>query len=601
MNLPDLVHGVKFLRHQKAQGFIRSCNDGARTARGAYVLMLNNDTEVSSGWIDELLYVFEHFSDVGMAGAKLLYPNGQLQEAGGIVWNNGDPWNYGREGNPREPRYNYTRQVDYLSGACVMLRKTVWDELGGFDERFMPAYFEDADLAFRVRELGLKTVYTPFSQVIHFEGLSSGKSVTSGAKRYQEVNRPKFKARWSRAFKNNGAIGRDPDLNKDRNVRFRALVIDFTTPQPDRDAGSYAAVQEIRLLQSLGFKVTFVPDNLAYLASPTEDLQRMGVECVYAPFVASIRDLLETRGSEFDLVYVTRYSIAERHIDAIRRFAPQAKLVFNNADLHFLRELRSAIASKSQDGVSSALRTRDDELGLMRKVDLVLSYNDAEHAVIVSHNLDSTRIARCPWVVKVPEGSPGFDERVDIAFLGGFSHGPNPEAMEYFVREVMPLLRERLPNVSLRIYGSDISDRIHDLAADDVVIEGWVPDVAQVYSSCRVFIAPLKSGAGIKGKVVGALAFGVPCVLSPVAAEGTGVRDGQEALIAETAAQWAESIARLYEDRSMWLKIHNAARSYAASEFSFVKGQKLMQKALELVDIFAEPDASVLNSVDRAR
>ena len=595
LTLPDLVQGVQYLRHEKAQGFIRSCNDGAKGARGAYVAMLNNDTEVACGWIDELIHVFEHFDGVGMAGAKLLYANGQLQEAGGIVWSNGDPWNYGRQGNAQEPRFNYTRQVDYLSGACVMLRRTLWAELGGFDERFVPAYFEDADLAFRVRERGLKTVYTPFSQVIHFEGISSGTSVTSGAKRYQEINRPKFKARWSRAFKNNGAIGRDMDLHKDRNIRFRALVIDFTTPQPENDAGSYAAVQEIRLLQSLGFKVTFVPDNLAYLASPTEALQRMGVECVYAPFILSIQEILETRGSEFDLVYLTRYSIAERHIDAIRRFSPQAKVVFNNADLHFLRELRSAIATKNQEDLDRALKTRNDELGLMRKVDLVLSYNDAEHAVIVSHNLDSTRIARCPWVVDLPATSPGFDERADIAFLGGFSHAPNPQAMEYFVREVMPLLRERLPNVSLRIYGSGISDRVRDLAADDVIIEGWVPNVAQVYASCRVFVAPLRSGAGIKGKVVGALAFGVPCVLSPVAAEGTGIRDGQEALIAETAGQWAESIAVLYEDRLMWTKIHHAARDYAASEFSFLRGQKLMQRALESVDIFAEPDNTVLS------
>jgi GT2 family glycosyltransferase len=596
LTLPDLAQGVRFLRHDKSQGFIRSCNNGARTARGAYVVMLNNDTEVASGWIDELLYVFEHFNDVGMAGAKLLYPNGQLQEAGGIVWNNGDPWNYGREGNPREPRYNYTRQVDYLSGACVMLRKTLWDELGGFDERFVPAYFEDADLAFRVRERGLKTVYTPFSQVIHFEGISSGRSVTTGTKRYQEINRPKFKSRWSRAFRNNGAIGRDVDLNKDRNVRFRALVIDFATPQPERDAGSYAAVQEMRLLQSLGMKVTFIPDNLAYLATPTEALQRMGVECMYAPFILSIQEFLEARGREFDLVYLTRYSIAERHIDAIRKFAPQAKVVFNNADLHFLRELRSAIASKDQEGLERAVRTRNDELSLMRKVDLVLSYNDAEHAVIVSHNLDSTRIARCPWVVEVPEKSPGFEERRDIAFLGGFSHSPNPEAMKFFVHEVMPLVRERLPDCVLRIYGSGISDSIRELAADDIVIEGWVADVSEIYANCRVFIAPLRSGAGLKGKVVGALAFGVPCVLSPIAAEGTGIRDGQEALIADTAAQWVESIARLYEDRPTWLKVHRAARDFAANEFGFLKGQKLMQKALESVDIFAEADMSALNN-----
>ena len=592
--LPDLVKGIRFLRHEEAQGFVRSCNDGAQAARGAYVLMLNNDTEVTHGWIDELVHVFDHFTGVGMAGAKLLYPNGKLQEAGGIVWNNGDPWNYGREGNASEPRFNYTRQIDYISGACILLPKTLWDQLGGFDEHFAPAYFEDADLAFRVREKGLKTIYTPFSQVIHFEGISSGTSVISGMKRYQEINRPKFKARWSRAFKSNGTVGRDVDLHKDRNVRFRALVIDFTTPQPDRDAGSYAAVQEIRLLQSLGFKVTFLPDNLAYLAAPTEELQRAGVECVYAPFIASVTELLETRGSEFDLVYLTRYSIAERHIEAIRRFAPQAKVVFNNADLHFLRELRTAISLKNKAGLTRALKTRDDELALMRKVDLVLSYNEAEHAVIVSHNLDSTRIARCPWVVEVPAETPRFDQRHGIAFLGAFSHAPNPEAMEYFVREVMPLVRERLPDVVLRIYGSDIPDRIQKLAAEDVVIEGWVADVAQVYGNCRVFIAPLRSGAGLKGKVIGAFAHGAPCVLSPIAAEGTGIRDGQEALIAESANQWVESIARLYGTREMWTRLHNAARHYATNEYSFSKGQRLMQAALEAVDIYATPDDSVL-------
>ena len=600
LSLPDLVKGVKYLRHEKAQGFILSCNEAAELARGTYVLMLNNDTEVTSGWIDELVYVFDHFNGVGMAGAKLTYPNGLLQEAGGIVWNNGDPWNFGRCGNPQEPRYNYTRQVDYLSGACVMLPKSLWDELGGFDRRFIPAYFEDADLAFRVRERGLKTVYTPFSQVVHFEGISSGTSVTSGTKRYQEINRPKFKARWSRAFKNNGPIARDVDLNKDRNIRFRALVIDFTTPQPDRDAGSYAAVQEMRLLQSLGFKLTFVPDNLAYLATPTESLQRMGVECVYAPFVLSISELLEARGGEFDLVYVTRYSIAARHIDAIRRFAPQAKVIFNNADLHFLRELRSAIAARSKATLERALKTRDEELALMRKVDLVFSYSDVEHAVIISHNLDSTRIARCPWVVELPEKSPAFDERRDIAFLGNFSHLPNLEAMEYFVSEVMPLVRERLPGVCLRIYGSNTSDGLEALSAEDVFIEGWISSVDQVYDGCRVFVAPLRSGAGLKGKVVGALAHGVPCVLSPVAAEGTGIRDGQEASIADAPIQWAESIARLYADRPAWMKISRAARLYAESEFGFQKGQKLMQSALESVDIFAEPDSGALNHDGRS-
>ncbi len=600
VELPNLIKGVRFLRHDESKGFVHSCNAGAKLARGAYVLMLNNDTEVSSGWIDELLYVFDHFTGVGLVGAKLMYQNGKLQEAGGIVWSNGDPWNYGRDGNASDPRFNYTRQVDYLSGACILLPRVLWDALGGFDEQFAPAYFEDADLAFRVRDKGLKTIYTPFSRVVHFEGLSSGKSATSGGvKRFQEINRPKFKARWSRAFRGKGTLGLEADINKDRNVRFRALVIDYTTPQPDRDAGSYAAVQEMCLLQSLGFKVTFVPDNLAYLGDATEAVQRAGVECQYAPFILSVQELLQARGAEFDLVYVTRYAIAERHIDAIRKFAPQAKVVFNNADLHFLRELRAAINLKSKEHMATALKTRDDELTLMRKVDLVLSYSEAEQAVIVSHNLDSTRVARCPWVVSVPENTPAFAQRHGIAYLGGFSHSPNVEAVEYFVREVMPLIRQRLPDASLRIYGSDIPDRIERLAAPDVKVEGWVADVADVYASCRVFVAPLRSGAGLKGKVIGAFAYGAPCVLSPIAAEGTGIRDGQEALIADKPLDWAEKVARLYGDSELWLRLHAAARRYAASEHSFTKGQGLMQSALQAVDIYASPDDSGLAHHER--
>jgi O-antigen biosynthesis protein len=594
LDMPGLLHGVTCLRHEEARGFVQSCNYGGGAVRGQYIVMLNNDTEVTPRWIDELLYVFENFDGVGMTGAKLLYPNGALQEAGGIVWNSGEPWNYGRGGNAMDPRYNYIRQVDYLSGACLMMSKKLWAALGGFDEHFAPAYFEDTDLAFRVRERGLKTVYTPFAQVIHYEGLSSGTSTDSGIKRYQNINKPKFKARWHRAFRGNGNVGKDVELIKDRNVRFRALVIDYVTPQPDRDAGSYAAIQEMRLLQSLGAKLTFIPDNLAYLGDYTSALQRMGVECVYAPFAISVGELLERRGSEFDLVYVTRYSIAERHIDAIRTFAPRAKVLFNNADLHFLRQVRDAMAFTGKDSLERALKTRDDELAVMRKVDLVLSYNDVEHAVILSHNLDSTRVARCPWVVELPDHVPSFESRRDIAFLGAFLHYPNVDAVTCFVREVMPLMRKRLPGVALRIYGSNMPEDLVRLAAQDILMEGWVRNVSEVYDTCRVFVAPLLTGAGIKGKVLGALAYGVPCVLSPMAAEGTGVRDGLEALIATRPVQWVECVARLYEDSETWLTQSRTARTYAEREYGFAKGQRLMQEALETLEIYSSPDDACL-------
>lgn len=579
--LKDVVRGIEIVRTERVNGFGRSSNLGATKARGEYLVMLNNDTEVTAGWLDAMLDVFEQFDGIGIVGAKLLYPDGRLQEAGGIVWGGGEAWNYGRNGNALEPRFNYVRQTDYLSGACLMVPKEVWSSLGGFDEHYAPAYYEDADLAFRARERGLKTVYTPFCEIFHFEGQSNGTSVESGIKRFQAVNEAKFRARWAHAYRAGARVGREsPDLAKDRRVALRALVIDAETPQPDRDAGSYAILQEMRILQSLGFKVTFVAENARHLGTYTQALQRMGVECLFSPFVGTVREVMERRGSEFDLVYVARYYVAAAAIDAIRQYAPQARVVLNNIDLHFLRELRTALARKDPQALARSLKTREDELSTMRKVDMVLSYNPVEHAVIVSHNLDTGRVASCPWVVAVPERIADYGTRADIAFLGGFQHEPNIDAVEYFVRSVMPLLRRDLPGVRLRIYGSQAREKLDAFASEDVVLDGYVPSVEQVYETCRVFVAPLLSGAGLKGKVVGALAHGVPCVLSPVAAEGIRVLDGVEAFVADSPTAWANAIALLYKDEARWNEMSRAARTLAEREYSFERGVQVMQDAL---------------------
>jgi GT2 family glycosyltransferase/glycosyltransferase involved in cell wall biosynthesis len=583
--IPVWIKGIQYLRNDEPQGFIRACNRGGAAARGEYIVMLNNDTEVTAHWLDELLATFEHFDNVGMAGAKLLYPNGTLQEAGGIVWNTGDPWNYGRQANPHDPRYCYARQVDFLSGACLMLPSVLWSELGGFDENFVPAYFEDTDLAFRIRDKGYKTVYSPFSQVIHFEGMSNGTTISSGIKQYQEINRPKFKQRWAGFCRHNGDVGVDVDLNKDRNVEIRALVIDAETPMPDKNAGSYAAIQEMRMLQALGFKCTFIPLNVAWMGHYTEDLQRMGVECLFAPFTCSVQEVLEKRGKEFDIIYITRYYVAQHYIDAIRHYAPQAKIVMMNADLHFLRELRAAVEKHDGEQLSKALETRDNELLTMREVDLVLVYTEVEKAVILTHNLNSTNVAKCPWITEVLEESsvPSYDQRLDIAFLGGFSHHPNVEAVEWFAKKVMPLMHTELPGVKFRVYGSNMPNSLMALAEkdDQIIMEGWVPTVDQVYHTCRVFIAPLQSGAGIKGKVIGALAYGVPCVLSPVAAEG--IAQGR---IAEKPEDWVTAITELYQNPQIWTEASKQALVFSRNQYGFDKGVAQMQEALQQAEIF---------------
>jgi len=592
--LGELVKNLTVVRNEKTLGFIGACSRGAAIGRGRFIVFLNNDTEPTSHWLDELRHAFDLFGDVGIAGSKLLYPNGRLQEAGGIVWQSGNPWNYGRMQNPHDPRYSYARQTDYVSGAAMMIRKELWDEVGGFSPELSVAYFEDTYLAFEVRSRGYRVVFSPNSIVYHMEGASNGTSTASGVKRYQEVNRPVFKRRWSRDYRKHGKEGEAPDLEKDRGVAGRVLFVDYQTPRPDIDAGSYAAMQEIRLVQALGFKVTLVPENLAYLGRYTDHLQRMGVETIHAPYYLSLQDFLRERGKEFDAVYMTRYGVVENCIDLVRAHAPQAKVLFNLADLHFLRELRTALAADSGEHLGYALAVRERELSVIQRVDLTLSYNSVEEAVILSHTPGTAKVAKCPWVVETQSGAPPFAEREGIAFLGGYAHPPNAEAVRHFVAAVMPKLRGVLPGVTFHIYGSGVTEEIAALAGPDVIVHGYVETTTEVYHSARVFVAPLRSGAGIKGKVLGALAAGVPTVLSDLAAEGIGLERGRHYLPAGTADEWVEAIRSLYVDEALWGGMAESARRFVERHYSFEAGVEVMRAAFERVDIYSSLEGAAL-------
>ena len=166
--LPQL-HGITYLRNERNSGFVTSCNCGAEKARGKYLVLLNNDTLVKPGWLTALLDTFIEELDAGIVGSKLLYPDGRLQEAGGIIWRDASGWNYGKFDDPEKPEYNYLREVDYCSAAALMVPKALFESVGGFDSRYAPGYYEDTDLAFKVRRAGYKVLYQPLSEVIHYE------------------------------------------------------------------------------------------------------------------------------------------------------------------------------------------------------------------------------------------------------------------------------------------------------------------------------------------------------------------------------------------------------------------------------------------------
>jgi GT2 family glycosyltransferase len=337
------VRGIRLLRNETNLGFLKGSNKGAAAARGEYLLFLNNDTEVTPRWLEGMLRVFEQRPDAGLVGAKLVFPDGRLQEAGGIMWRDASGVNYGKWDGADKPQYNYLRRVDYCSGACILTPRALFNQLGGFDDRYAPAYYEDTDLAFSVRAAGRIVYYQPRSVVIHHEGVSSGTSTESGIKAYQLVNQVKFRRKWRRALAQH-LVG---DVNsieraKERGAKKRALVVDARVLAPDQDSGSVRMLNLLQIMQELGFHITFLPGNLQRITPYTERMQDLGIECLYSPYVPGLEKLFETRGQEFDLVILSRVEVASAVLPYARKFIPETPIIFDTVDLHFLREQREA-------------------------------------------------------------------------------------------------------------------------------------------------------------------------------------------------------------------------------------------------------------------
>ncbi len=576
-SIPNLV----YLRNEINSGFIYSCNKGAKHSRGEFLLFLNNDTVVLPGWLDELVQTFSDQDKVGLVGSKLLYPDGQLQEAGGIIWRDATGWNYGRLSDPNRPEYCYLREVDYCSGASIMVPAKIFWQVGGFDSRYVPAYFEDSDLAFGIRALGYKVLYQPLSQLIHYEGITSGTDLTSGTKRYQEINRPKFYEKWQNALSAKSACGDVPLLlAREQQVKHRILMIDYRFPTPDKDAGSVTAYFFLRLFQSLGYKVTFYPNDRAYMGSYTQNLQRLGVECLYKPYTTSLTDYLKENGNFFDVIFVSRGEIASKYICSIKEHCQRAKILFDVTDLHFVRESRQAEIENDPYLKKRALKLKQQEFNIIQQSHYTIVHGHYEKQLLETE-LPQAKVMNIPFFSKIYGRTTKFSHRKDICFLGGFLHSPNVDAVKYFVKNIWSLVQSMLPDVCFYIVGSHPPEEIRELANENIIVTGHVPCLEEYFNRCRVSIAPLRYGAGVKGKIVSSLSYGVPCVASSVAAEGMGLSHEQNVMIADDTTTFAEAIVKLYTDELLWQRLSDGGLKIIEEEYSLETGKNRIIQILK--------------------
>ena len=573
--IDKFVSGLVIARNESNQGFLKNCNNAAKKARGEYIFFLNNDTTVQKDWLPPLIRLLESDKSIGMVGSKLIYPDGRLQEAGGIIWSDGSGWNYGRCDDPNKPEYNYVRDVDYISGAAIMLSRKLWEDIGGFDERYAPAYCEDSDLAFEVRKRGLRVVYQPLSVVTHFEGVSNGTDVNgTGLKRYQVENNKKLQEKWSEEFKNQYDNVGVPNAFRARE-RSRGkkviLFVDHYVPTFDKDAGSKTTFQYIKMFIERGYVVKFLPDNFAKSEPYTSILEQMGVEVLYGNEMrTNIFEWIENNQANIDIAYLNRPHIATKYIDFIKE-KTDIKVIYYGHDLHFLRERREYELTGDVERKNASAYWKSMELDLMRKASI--SYYPSNVEVDYIHTFDKKINAKAITAYVFEKfGNIDYnpDIREGVLFVGGFSHPPNADALKYFLDNMWDEIYAQI-KAPFYIVGSNATDEIKALhnEAKGIIFKGFVSEeeLKELYEKVRLVVVPLRYGAGVKGKVIEALYYNDPVITTSVGAEGID-NSYNQMLVADEPGDFVEKCVNLYNNKEALKAMSKAADDYVRNKHS---------------------------------
>jgi GT2 family glycosyltransferase len=562
----SLIEGISIHRNKVNLGFLKNINKGINLAKGEYIYILNSDTEVQERFLAELFFVFNNFKNVGAVGSKLINPNRSLQEAGSLFIKDFGIQDIARKKESYYPEVNYIAKVDRCSNCSLLFKKH--DDNGNlnlFDEQFSPSYFGETDFCFNLKHIQKKEIYyTPFSEIVHYNEVTYNsskiidKSKLNKKEELFDTNLEKFKVKWDKEIRDIQAPTIEERIQEKYNNKS-VVIFCGMIPEHDKDSGANRLKEIITAFTELDFYVTLICKNTFIDNKYIELYQRLGVNVFYEHTkFKSIEQYLKAQKLNASIAWFYFPKVFVDHYKIAKKYLPKAKLVYDMVDIHHLRYKRAIELEPNRISLRSKYsKYKKMELLSSKLADIVITISDFEekymkticdeNKIITISNIHYTKIDI--------NRTLSFEDRKDILFIGS-SHTPNIDALYYLYNDIMPLVWNKIPDVKVNIIGN-LNKSINDIDNPNFVFHGYVPNIDNYFISNKFMIAPLRYGAGVKGKIGQAFEYYLPVITSSIGAEGMHLVNNENALIEDSKEGFANAIIDLYSNNKLWKKLQD--------------------------------------------
>lgn len=557
-SLQDIAN-IRIINNDINIGYLRSCNQSIKYVNSEFVYFLNNDTFVIDYWLDSLVDTFNFFPDVGIVGSKLYYENGIVQECGSYILSNGQGYNFGRNYDDFSSILNFTREVDYCSASSILFRKKDFIEFGMFDENFLPAYYEDVDLCFKFKSKGKKILCNPKSRIFHFESKTIG-SMLNKKELLIEKNKKIFFTKWKSFI--------DNKFHKIENLKDKNKYIIFCEEHvltPFSDAGSLSIFNFAKLFQELGFSVIFYFENIDQDINIFKDNGfHVLTENIVTRTRGSLKKILQNFYIYPSIFYISRPNFYNKIYPFLKREYKNSLFIYDTVDLHFLRMSREKNIHNSSWTNNQISVSRDIEIDNILKSDFTIIRSIYEvNYLIDKYKINLNKLINLSLLFKSTEDVPLFSDTNGLVFVANFNHQPNIDALNYFFDNIFIHFSPNFLKENIHIVGKNGKKLFgHKVNNKNIIFYDFIKDINSFLFKRRVNIAPLRYGAGIKGKIAQAMTIGIPTVSTPIGFEGINLKSKRN-FCTSNPKLFAELIQMLYYDPKLWNKIQKIQHDYS--------------------------------------